>query len=57
MTPTILGAFVFNKTYSIVALDNGTVVTEEFTGNYFQMSSRVTAIRNQGCPIQSVTKH
>jgi hypothetical protein len=48
---------MFTKTYSIVALDNGSLVTEEFTGNYFQMSSRLTAIRNQGCPIQSVTKH
>ena len=47
---------MFIKTYSIVALDNGSLVTEEFTGNYFQMSSRLTAIRNQGCPIQSVSK-
>jgi len=49
---------MFNKTYSIVA-DNfdGERVTEEFTGNYFQMSSRLTAIRKHGFHIQSVTKN
>lgn len=48
---------MFNKTYSIVA-DNfdGERVTEEFTGNYFAMCSRVTAIRNHGFHIQSINK-
>lgn len=48
---------MFTRTYSIVAFDNGSFVTEEFTGNYFAMSSRVTAIRNHGAIIQSVTKN
>ena len=48
---------MFSKTYSIVAFNGIERVTEEFTGNYFQMSSRVTAIRRQGFAIQSVTNN
>ena len=47
---------MFTKTYRIEFLANGEIDTELFTGNYFQMSSRVTAIRNQGYSIQTVTK-
>lgn len=45
------------KTYSITALVDGSLVTEEYTGTYFQMSSRVTAIRTHGAIVQSVTKN
>lgn len=48
---------MFSKTYSIDALNGTERVTEEFTGNYFQMSSRVTAIRRHGFVIQSVTSN
>lgn len=48
---------MFTKTYTIDALNGEERVIEEFTGNYFQMSSRVTAIRNHGFAIQSVNKN
>jgi hypothetical protein len=48
---------MFNKTYTIDAFNGEERVTEEFTGNYFQMSARVTAIRSHGFAIQSVTKN
>lgn len=48
---------MFTKTYKITALVDGELITEEYTGNYFQMSSRVTAVRNLGAVIQSVTKN
>lgn len=47
---------MFDKTYMIDAHNGEERITEEFTGNYFQMSSRVTAIRNHGFVIQSVSK-
>lgn len=48
---------MFTKTYLIDALNGEERMTEEFTGTYFQMSSRVTAIRKQGYVVQSVTKN
>lgn len=47
---------MFVKTYLIDACNGKERVVEEFIGNYFQMSSRVTAIRKHGFIIQSVTK-
>lgn len=47
---------MFTKTYEIAAYNGEETVTEEFTGNYFQMSSRLTSIRQHGFVIQSVNK-
>ena len=52
-----LRRIMFIKTYTIDAIKGEERVTEKITGNYFQMSSRVTAIRNHGFVIQSVIKN